>query len=427
MSEPPGYEPARLARQPAAAFLVGALVLLVALAALLVPWDWVPRVDLSPSAPRGLFTADELSQIHVYATARRLVGLPAYFLSLAVAVVLGLTPWGARLVRVLTGRLRWWAAVPVAVLALLLIGRLVTLPLAVVGQRLDLAYQLSTQSWVGWAADLGKAFGVNWIGTSLALLVLVGLARRFRRWWFAPAAAVAAVLVVLGSFAYPVLVQPLFSDFRPLRSGPLRQAVFALADEAGVNIDEVLVSDASQRTTAVNAYVTGFAGTRRVVVYDTLLHRLPPAQVRVVVAHELGHAKNDDVLVGTILGAVGTFAAVCALALLLSSPRLRRRAGAVTPAEPAVVALVLALYGLGLFAVSPLQNTVSRAVEARADRVALELTHDPEAFVAMQHALAVRSLTDPDPPPILHVWFGTHPTTMQRVAIPEALRQAGRL
>jgi STE24 endopeptidase len=95
-------------------------------------------------------------------------------------------------------------------------------------------------------------------------------------------------------------------------------------------------------------------------------------------------------------------------------------------ADPAVVALVIALAGVGGFIVSPLQNTVSRAIEARADRTSLETTHADATFVQMQRRLALTSLADPTPPAWSQLWWGSHPTVLQRAGLPKSLREAPR-
>lgn len=234
------------------------------------------------------------------------------------------------------------------------------------------------------------------------------------------------MLTLAGSFLYPVLVEPVFNSFTPMPSGAFRTSVLQLADREGVHVDDVLVADASRRTTTLNAYVSGIGSTRRVVVYDTLLRDLTQAEALVVVAHELGHAKNRDVVLGTGLAAVGSVGGVALLALLLDSDRLRRRSGTRGAADPAAVATVLALVALGGFLVSPVQNTVSRAIEARADRVSLQTTHADETFVAMQRRLALASLADPAPPALSQLWWGSHPTVLQRAGLPESLRRAAR-
>ncbi len=213
----------------------------------------------------------------------------------------------------------------------------------------------------------------------------------------------------------------MFNKFTPLPDGALRSSILRLADREDVPVDDVLVADASRRTTTLNAYVSGFWGTRRVVLYDNLLDDLPPDQIRSVVAHELGHARHHDVLLGTGLGSLGALAGVCLLALVLDAPAVRRRAGVTGAGDPAVAALVLAAVAVGSFLSSPAQNTVSRAIEARADRAALEATDDPVSFDGLQRQLALHSLADPSPPAITQFWFGSHPTVLQRIGIAEAV------
>src|SRR6185436_17134428 len=136
---------------------------------------------------------------------------------------------------------------------------------------------------------------------------------------------------------------PIFNKFTPMPEGELRTSLMALAERDGVPVRDVLVADASRRTTALNAYVSGLGPTRRIVVYDTLLREAPPAEVESVVAHELGHAKDGDVLTGTLVGALGAAAAVVALYLLGSWAGLLRRAGIESLTQPRSVGLLLAL------------------------------------------------------------------------------------
>ena len=179
-------------------------------------------------------------------------------------------------------------------------------------------------------------------------------------------------------------------------------------------VDDVLVADASRRTTTLNAYVSGFGSTRRVVVYDNLVDDLPEDEALSVVAHELAHAQHSDVVTGSVLGAAGAVFAVGLLALVVGAVGERRR---LTMADPAVVPLLLALAALATLATSPVQNTISRQIETRADVDALAATDDPDAFEKMQRQLALRSFSDPTPPAWSQFWFGSHPTSLQRIAI----------
>ncbi|HET7387876.1 MAG TPA: M48 family metallopeptidase [Nocardioidaceae bacterium] len=414
-----------LARRPAVLTAIVAAIALIVIAAIFVPWDWVPGGRLSPMPTSKLLSPPEIAKIDNYNTVRRWLGWSAYFVSLAVALLLGFTSWGARLVRRIGGRFWWWIAVPLGALALLVIGRLVMLGFDLALRAENLRYGLTNQSLAGWSADYLKNLLVSWVITSILLLVVVGFARRFPRSWFAWAGGTALVLTLAGSFLYPVVVEPLFNNFTPLKPGPFRQSVFALAQREGVHISGVVVADASRRTTTVNAYVSGFGDTRHVVIYDNLLKDLTPAQARVVIAHELGHAKNRDVLLGTALGAIGAVVAVSVLALLLDTTWLRWRAHVIGADDPAAVAVILALVAAGGFLISPGENAVSRAIEARADRASLHATHAGKTFIDMQRQLTIKSLTDPDPPGLSQFWWGTHPTPDQRAGLPASLKAAG--
>ncbi len=416
----------RLARRAAFGTAVGAAVVFLALAWWLVPWQWVPGGRVTPVPVHRLFAPAEIARMEHHAALSRLYGWTGYFLGLVVALLLGLTPLGARLLRQVGGRLPWFVRVPLGAVVLLLVGELVSLPFAWLLHQENLRVGLTHQHWEGWATDQAKGFAVSCVVAVLLLLPMVALARRTPRFWFAWAGGLALVLALAGSYLYPVLVEPVFNQFTPMKPGPFKQSVFRLADKEGVHISDVLVADASRRTTAVNAYVSGFGGTRRVVVYDNLLKDLSPAEARVVIAHELGHAKHRDVLIGTGLGAVGSVFAVAVLSLLLDAEPLRRVSSTRGPSDPAVVALVLALASLGTFLSSPVQNSISRAIEARADRTSIQTTHADGAFIRMQRELALRSLTDPTPPALSQFWFGTHPTALQRAGLPASMKAAER-
>lgn len=273
---------------------------------------------------------------------------------------------------------------------------------------------LSTASWSTWVYDLVTGELVDIVTTSIAVVALIGIARRWSRAWPAVAGGVLACFVFAGSFVYPLLVEPLFNSFTALEDGSLRTQILQLAEEEGVEVDEVLVADASRRTTTLNAYVSGFGGTRRVVVYDTLVDDLSEDQALSVVAHELAHARHDDVLIGTSLGAAGALVGVGLLGLLAG---YAERRGRPRTGEVGAVPMILALAALATVLASPIQNGISRQIETRADVDALEATNAPQPFVALQRRLAVKSLADPTPPAWSQWWFGSHPTVLERIAI----------
>jgi STE24 endopeptidase len=389
-------------------------------ALLRVPWHWLPDgQSLAHVLPREVFSARQIERATSYSSAQRHLWVPSYAVSLLVALLLGLTGLGARLLARLPGW--WWVRIVLGSLALLLIGEVLTLPFSLLQRRNDLAFGLTHQDLGGWVRDDLLSLLVTTVYTAIAAIVLIGLARWLPRSWPAWAGLLSGLLVVLGSYVYPVLVEPLFNNFQPLPDGPQRASIMRLAEVEHVHIDDVLVADASRRTTTLNAYVTGFGSTRRVVLYDNLLKDLGRPEVDAVVAHELGHAEHDDVLLGTVLGAFGAAFGVGLLALLVSRPRLLRRAGVSGPGDPRVLALLVALTAVGTLLAAPLENGVSRAIEARADRTSLLATQDPAAFEQMQKQLASTSLQEPVPPAWEQFWFGSHPTTLQRIGMARAM------
>jgi STE24 endopeptidase len=406
-----------------AAVTLGVLVVALLLAAaLLVPWSRppAPRAD-QLAALRDLPEA-QVARGRALHAALRPGGYGALLIGLLIALLLGLTPLGGRLVGLAARPFgdHWVAQAVLGGLAVVLLADLVTLPFAAWRHAVVVRFGLSTQTWGGWAVDLVKSYAVTAVIGAIALLGFYTVTRLAPRWWWAFGAAGAAALVVLLSFVLPVLVEPIFNRFTPMEQGALRTELMTLAARDGVPVRDVLVADASRRTTAVNAYVSGLGPTRRIVVYDTLLRKAPPAEVASVVAHELGHAKDRDVVTGTVTGALGAAAAVIVLFLLGSWPGLLRAAGVDSIAHPRAFPLLLAVVTLVGLVASPVQALVSRRVEARADAHALALTGDPVTFEAMQRRLSTVNLADPDPPRWEYLYSASHPSTVERMAAARA-------
>ena len=396
-------------------------VVFVVLCVVFVPWSWVPGGHIEHVRGSEVFSDAELRRGRTYSSMQRHLGWASLAVSLVVALVLGLTRLGARLVRLVPGP--WWFKALVGTLAVLVLGDLATLPFDLVIRGHALDYGLTTQSLGGWLRDNAVSLLVSWVFAGGTVLVVLISVRRSPRRWPLWAGVAGAVLTMLGSWVYPVVVEPLFNHFTSLPDGSLRSGILALAAKEKVPVSDVLVADASRRTTTLNAYVSGFGSTRRVVLYDNLVEDVPEREALVVVAHELGHARNHDVLLGTVLGATGVVFGSGLLGLVLSRRRLLDRAGVEEPGQPEVVALLLALVAVGSLLASPIQNAISRSVEARADRASLTATGDYRGFEKMQLQLATRSLSDDDPPWLSQFWFGSHPTALQRIGMARALER----
>lgn len=293
-----------------------------------------------------------------------------------------------------------------------------TLPLAAISRQRAIAVGLVTQSWRGWAVDLVKATAIqSALAGAGGAIVVAGTGRYPRGWWLPAAAASVLVGGVFVALA-PVLLDPVFNDFTPLPEGETRSDVVALASAAGVKVGQVFSVDASRRTTAANAYVTGLGPTKRVVLYDTLLDRYGRDEVRVVVAHELAHVRHRDVLRGVVYGAIVAPAVTFSVQQLSWSLSEERGTAAALPALALASAVITAPIGV-------VGNRLSRALERRADAYSLDLSSSPEAFVSFERTIALQNVADLDPPRWVTKLISTHPPTAERIAAAAAWSAPG--
>jgi len=303
--------------------------------------------------------------------------------------------------------LPWWArTLAYAAITIVLLTALGTPVAFWRGYLRERRFGFSTQTPRGWFVDRLKATAINLVLTSSLLLALVWLARTLPGWWVVPAAAASALIALLLSFLAPVVLAPLFNDYRTLDQEPHRSALQALAERADVPIDQILIEDTSRRTRKANAYVTGLGRTRRIVVSDTLFTKAPLAEIETVVAHELGHRRMRHVLHGTQLAVLGAIIATIVVWALVGNET----------ADPQHVPLLL-LIGLALSVAGlPALSALSRRWERNADRFALELTRDPRAYEQAFRRLTSTNLSDLDPPLLIYLFLFTHPTPAQRLA-----------
>ncbi|MEX2195124.1 MAG: M48 family metallopeptidase [Thermoleophilaceae bacterium] len=372
-------------------------------------------IDPQAVEASAYFTADQIERAQAFRGPQRALGLVELGLSTAALALLALRP--PRVVRRALERAsrRPYLGGAAAGAALAAGVAVLVLPIDAVQHDRAVDVGLSTQDWSPWLVDLAKSTGIGALFAGLITAGALVLIRRFPRHWWLPGSAGVALIAALYIYVAPVALDPLFNDFEPLPRGELRSDVMALAERAGVDVGEVYRIDASRRTTGANAYVGGLGHTKRVVLYDNLIEEFPPEQVRVVVAHELAHVENRDLLRGLAWIAIVAPFGVLLIKRLTDrwAPREARGAGASALTVPA---LTLA-FVLVSFAAGSAGNVLSRDVEAAADVFALRLTGDPAAFVGFERRITVTNVSEPDPPAFFHRLFSTHPTTVERIGI----------
>lgn len=394
--------------------VVAAVVAAVVVAelAVLVLWPREGVLDPVPVSPAAYFTQGQIDRAEAYRTPQTWLSLGVLAVQIAVLAFLVARP-PARLRRLVGAptRQRLLRAAAVGA-ALSLLVAAAPLPLEVVLQERARDVGLVTQPWTGYAFDLVRAWAIGAAVAALGAVAAVWLLRRApRTWWLWGS----GVIVAFGFFTLalsPIVVDPVFNDFEPLEEGELRRDVVELARRADVRVGEVYVMDASRRTTAANAYVAGLGSTKRVVLYDTLLEGFPPEEVRLVVAHELGHQFYSDLPRSLLFLAVVTPFGLFAAHLLV-----RRTAPQGGVAALPVLALALVVL---VPAVTWVSNQLSRQVEARADTFSLQLTEAPRSFVDFERRITLRNVGDPDPPDWRTFLFSSHPPAVERIGMAEA-------
>ena len=399
---------------------VAAVVVAEAAAWLLRPRDIEQPVHADENA---YFSHEELTTARDHASGQRLILAGSLIAEGAVLVLLatGRPAVTRRALERLGARPLLGGAAAAAGLSVVL--AVVTVPFGIAAHERSVDVGLSTQSLGGWLGDWGKGTAIGAVLAAGVGTLALALMRRFgRRWWIPGSVAVVIGAAILTWLA-PVVLAPLFNKFEKLPPGQARSDVLELAREAGVDVGEVYRVDASRRTTAINAYVNGIGPSKRVVLYDTLLSDLNRGERRAVVAHELSHVHGADIRRGLLFVALAT-----PLALIFASGMagaLAARQG-VEPGRPAYLPAFALAIAITSFVIGVAGNQLSRAVEARADTFALQLTDDPKGMIELQQQLADRNLSDPNPPEVFTFLFGTHPPAIDRIGAALAWEQGER-
>jgi STE24 endopeptidase len=287
-------------------------------------------------------------------------------------------------------------------------------------------YGLSVQGWSSWLLDWMKSEAITLVLATFVGWILFLLIRRSPRRWWIGAWVGAVLLIVIGVYIEPLVIEPLFYDFRPLsESHPqLVRDVEQTIARAGITIPEnrILEMNASQKLNETNAYVTGIGNAKRVVFWDTLLSRTNEPQALSVFGHELGHYALGHVWKGIILSAIGLAFALPLLAWLFNGT-LRKWESIWYVRQPqdwTALAVLLLLILILQFVATPINNAASRYIEHQADVYGLEVIHgivpnSQQVAAQTDQILGESNLEDPNPSPYVVFWFYTHPPIAERL------------
>lgn len=369
-----------------------------------------------PADPADWFDAEEIERGRAYVRPIRRLQHVRTVLTTAIAIAFVVGDAGPRLLDALD--LRGWALQLVVVAAAFFLADLGVSTWFDAWRELvwDKRWEMSTQTVRGFVLDQLKAF--VFLVVLLALIIpLWALIRATDLWWLFG-------WLVLGGFALvastlgPVLIAPLFNKHAPLADGELRERLLGVARRAELDVDEVLVADASRRSRAINAHVTGLGKTRRVVVFDTLLD-WPAEHLEQIIGHELGHWRHRHILrrIPVLVAAQGL--SLVLVAVVTSWDWVLEGAGVSSLEDPGALALFLVLFQVGFLASTLVTSWLSRADERASDIYALELLGNPDAFAGAFRKLAEANNAEVDPPLWKRITH-THPPIAERMAMAAA-------
>ena len=314
----------------------------------------------------------------------------------------------------------------VYVTLLSIVTYLLQFPLKYYSYKVSRDYGINVQSFDMWMGDQGKSFLVDLVMTIPMIWLLYTIIRKSpKKWWFW-FWLISVPLTIAMYFVQPVIIDPIFNDFQSLQNQELKQEILAIADKANIPAEQVYQVNMSEKTTAMNAYVTGIGSNARIVLWDTTLNKLNTDEILFIMAHEMGHYVYKHIywmLFGTILISFVLFYLVYRL-MHWAVDRFGSHWGIERVADLNSLPLFLLLLSLLSFVISPFENTISRVSERASDEYGIQMTQNPEAAIRSFQKLTVDSLAEPNPPELVKIFLYSHPTMVERLyTISQATKQ----
>ena len=290
-------------------------------------------------------------------------------------------------------------------------------PLNYYQYRLSKSYGISTQVFSSWMKDNVIDFWLD-LGMSVIIVTVIYwlIKKSMKRWWLY-AWALTVPFTIFLMFIHPVVIDPIYNDFYPLKDKALETKILSLAEEADIPSEHVYEVNMSEKTNALNAYVTGIGDNSRIVLWDTTLKRLTDEEILFIMGHEIGHYVMKDIYISIAVYLLMTLIGLWLIAKIM--PRMIHRYGSKLKIKQMSnihsLPLFLLISSVLLFFSSPLSNVVSRSQEARADEYAMELVEDPEAAVSSFQQLTKAGLSEVNPSTLVKWFRYSHPPMLERI------------
>ena len=368
------------------------------------------------------FSVEQVEQGRAYSLGPRICYISSALLQLSMLIwlvfsgkSLGLSRWTRQLAHG-----NYWLGLLLFFLFLWLSLRLLDLPFTLFKNYYwQHQWGFSTQTLGDWCLDYLKFAGIDMMLSAVGITVLFWFLARFPTTWWLSSATFISIWIIILMFIFPVLIAPLFNHFTPVQDQKVTTMVQELSNKAGIPVDQVLMVDASRRTTRSNAYFAGLGQTKQIVLFDNLLHDYPQDEIKAVIAHEMAHWRQGHILQGIGLNILATFLFFGVLASLLKD-MLPNNWPAPYPVH--AWAIILLFFSLVSLVSSPLQGYISQKIEAEADQVGIMLTNDIPAAISLQVHLATKNAADISPPTFIQ-GFSSHPAPLARIKLIQEANQ----
>jgi STE24 endopeptidase len=276
-------------------------------------------------------------------------------------------------------------------------------------------YGMSNQGLADWLGDQAKGLIITLIFGTLAAVAIYAVIRNLPKTWWLWGSAVAIGFLIFQIAISPTYLEPVFNKFYPLTESPLKQRILSLARANGIPAEQVYEFDASKQTTKMSAHVSGMAGSAQISLNDNLINRASPEEVEAVIGHEMGHYVLNHVYKGVLALGVLIVIGFAFISWAFGRVTLKfgERWGFRDVADVAGLPLLVALFSVYVFALTPLFNTITRSMEAEADAFGLNAARQPDG--AAQAALHLAEYRKMQPGAIEEVIFFDHPSGWNRI------------
>jgi STE24 endopeptidase len=312
-------------------------------------------------------------------------------------------------------RFRWLQTAIYAVQYILL-TTLLTLPWTIYEDFVrEHQYGLSNQNFWQWLGEQGTSLIIALILGTAVLVIIYAVIRKATRTWWVWGAGVAIVFSIFVATIAPVYISPLFNTYKSLPDSPLKAQILSMARANGIPATDVYWFDASRQSKRISANVSGMFGTTRISLNDNLLNRSTPAEIKGVLGHEMGHYVMNHVYKGIVfIGIIIVLGfAFVRWGFAWVERRWGTRWGIRGVDDVAGLPLLAALFTLFMFFMTPVNNTITRTMEAEADAFGLNAARQPDGFA--RAAVQLSEYRKMQPGSVEEYVFYDHPSGWNRI------------